>query len=118
VPGWDAIVPEARARQLVELGGVLGQDIESTRHTDIGENRREVFRRGLPEVGFYYPDPMWMHGDWVENLVLFFDGIALLVPDYMEDRLEHFDPAIVTGLRDQGLLHVIKPEEAVDKSSS
>jgi hypothetical protein len=54
-----------------------------------------------PEVGFYYPNPMWMYGDWVKNLVLFFDGIALLVPEYMEDRLEHFDPPIVTGLRDR-----------------
>lgn len=72
----------------------------------------------LPEVGFYYPNPMWMNGDWVKNLILFFDGIALLVPDYMQQRLEHFDPAIVTGLRDQGLLHVIKPEEAVDKPAT
>lgn len=72
----------------------------------------------LPEVGFYYPNPMWMYGDWVKNLVLFFDGIALLVPDYMEDRLENFDPAIVTGLREHGLLHIIKPEEAVDRSAT
>jgi hypothetical protein len=72
----------------------------------------------LPEVGFYYPNPMWMYGDWVKNLILFFDGIALLVPDYMEERLEHFDPAIVTGLRDYDLLHIIKPEEAVDKPAT
>lgn len=72
----------------------------------------------VPEIGFYYPNPMWMDGDWVKNLVLFFDGIALLVPDYMEDRLKHFDPAIVTGLRDEGLLHIIKPEEAVNKSAT
>lgn len=72
----------------------------------------------FPEVAFYYPNPMWMNGDWVKNLILFFDGIALLVPDYMQDRLEHFDPAIVAGLRDQGLLYIIKPEEAVDKPAT
>ncbi len=72
----------------------------------------------LPEVAFYYPNPMWMDGNWVKNLVLFFDGIALLVPDYLEDRLENFDPAIVAGLRDNGLLHIIKPEEAVGKSAT
>lgn len=72
----------------------------------------------LPDFGFYYPNPIWMNGDWVKNLILFFDGIALLVPDYMEERLEHLDPAIVTGLRDQGLLHVIKPEEVVDKAAT
>ena len=75
-------------------------------------------RAELPEVGFYYPNPLWMNGDWVKNLILFFDGIALLVPDYMQDRLEHFDPAIVAGLRDQGLLHIIKPEDAVDKPAT
>jgi hypothetical protein len=72
----------------------------------------------MPEVAFYYPNPIWMQGDWVKNLVLFFDGIALLVPDYMQDRLEHFDPAIVTGLREHGLLHVIKPEEAIGKPAT
>ncbi len=38
------------------------------------------------ELAFYYPNPMWTHGDWIKNLVLFFDGIALLVPDYMKER--------------------------------
>src|SRR5436190_660527 len=72
----------------------------------------------LPEIGFYYPNPLWKDGDWIKNLILFFDGIALLVPDYMEGKLEQFDPAIVTGLRDEGLLHIIRPEEAVDKSAT
>jgi hypothetical protein len=71
-----------------------------------------------PDVAFYYPNPIWMHGDWVKNLVLFFDGIGLLVPDYMQDRLEHFDQAIVSGLREHDLLYVIKPEEAVDKQAT
>ena len=31
------------------------------------------------ELAFYYPNPMWTHRDWVKNLVLFFDGIALLL---------------------------------------
>lgn len=72
----------------------------------------------FPELAFYYPNPIWMNGNWVKNLVLFFDGIALLVPDYMEDRLERLDPAIVRGLRDHDLLHVIKPEEAVDRKAT
>ena len=40
------------------------------------------------ELAFYYPNPMWTYGDWIKNLVLFFDGIALLVPQYMKDRPE------------------------------
>jgi len=72
----------------------------------------------LPELAFYYPNPIWMDGDWVKNLLLFFDGIALLVPSYMKDRIEEFDPAIVNGLREHNLLHIIEPEEAVDKPAS
>jgi len=36
------------------------------------------------ELAFYYPNPMWHSGDWIKNLILFFDGIALLVPTYMK----------------------------------
>lgn len=59
-----------------------------------------------------------MNGDWIKNLVLFFDGIALLVPKYMKGRIEEFDPAIVAGLKQHDLLHIVEPEKAVDKSAS
>jgi len=38
------------------------------------------------ELAFYYPGPVWHSGDWIKNLILFFDGIALLVPDYIKDK--------------------------------
>ena len=57
-------------------------------------------------------------GDWIKNLVLFFDGIALLVPDYMKERPEEIDRSIVVGLQEQGLLEIIEPERAVDKSAT
>ena len=66
------------------------------------------------EFAFYYPNAMWVSGDWAKNLILFFDGIALLVPDYMKDRPEREDPAIVRGLKEHGLLHIIEPEKSVD----
>ena len=50
--------------------------------------------------------------------MLFFDGIALLVPDYMKERPEQIDRPIVVGLRERGLLEIIEPEKAVDKSST
>jgi hypothetical protein len=71
-----------------------------------------------PELAFYYPNPIWMNSDWVKNLLLFFDGIALLVPSYMKDKIEEFDPAIVCGLREHNLLHIIEPEQAVDKAAT
>ena len=70
------------------------------------------------EPAFYYPNPMWTYGDWIKNLVLFFDGIALLVPDYMKERPEEIDGSIVVGLQEQGLLEIIEPERAVDKSAT
>ena len=70
------------------------------------------------ELAFYYPNPMWTYGDWIKNLVLFFDGIALLVPDYMKERPEEIDRSIVVGLQEQGLLEIIEPERAVDKPAT
>src|SRR6266550_933616 len=70
------------------------------------------------ELAFYYPNPIWTNGDWIKNLILFFDGIALLVPRYMKGRIEEVDPAIVAGLKQQNLLHIIEPEKAVDKEAS
>ena len=32
------------------------------------------------ELGFYYPGQYWHDADWIKNLVLFFDGIAMLIP--------------------------------------
>ena len=70
------------------------------------------------ELAFYYPNPMWSYGNWIKNLVLFFDGIALLVPDYMKEWPEELDRPIVVGLKEQGLLEIIEPEKAVDKSAT
>ena len=50
--------------------------------------------------------------------MLFFDGIALLVPAYMRERPEQTDRPIVVGLKEHGLLEVIEPEKAVDKSAT
>lgn len=36
----------------------------------------------------------------------------------MKDRLDRFDPAVVGGLRDQGLLYVLEPETFVDKAAA
>jgi len=72
-------------------------------------------RTKVKELAFYYPNPMWTRGDWIKNLILFFDGVALLVPGYMRRRPEEIDPAIVAGLKQHNLLQIIKPEKAVDK---
>jgi hypothetical protein len=78
----------------------------------------DMAENGARELAFYYPNPMWYHGDWIKNLVLFFDGVALLVPNYMKRRPEEVDPAIVAGLKQHGLLEIIQPEGAVDKAAT
>lgn len=70
------------------------------------------------EYAYYYPDPMWRDGDWIKNLILFFDGVALLVPNYLKDKPLRTDPAIVAGLQQHNLLHIIEPEQAVDKAAT
>jgi hypothetical protein len=70
------------------------------------------------EVAFYYPGPMWRDGDWIKNLLLFFDGIGLLLPTYMGGFPERVDPALVSGLREHGLLHIVEPEMAVDAKAT
>jgi hypothetical protein len=70
------------------------------------------------ELAFYYPGPVWRSGDWIKTLILFFDGIALLVPHYIKDKPDVVDPAIAAGLRKEGLLHILEPEKIVDKAAT
>src|SRR5437868_3439704 len=70
------------------------------------------------DIAFYYPGPMWRDGDWIKNLLLFFDGIGLLLPTYMGGLPERMDPALVAGLHEHGLLHIIEPEMSVDAKAT
>ena len=72
------------------------------------------------ELADYYPNPMWLahRGDWIKNLILFFDGISLLVPHYIKDKPFEQDPAIATGLHHHGLLKILEPETIIDQESA
>jgi hypothetical protein len=41
-----------------------------------------------PYLAYYYPEPYWRGReiDAIKNLLLFFDGIAILLPRYMRGR--------------------------------
>jgi hypothetical protein len=95
------IAPKATAKPALKIQ-------EAKRHyvaaqPDLSANRKKP----AAELAFYYPNPIWMNGDWIKNLILFFDGVALLVPKYMKGRIEDFDPAIVAGLKQHDFLHII-----------
>lgn len=68
------------------------------------------------ELAFYYPGHLWYRPQWVKNLLLFFDGIALLAPVYKKREPEMFDPVVAEPLRERGLLEVWEAEKIVDKS--
>lgn len=80
--------------------------------------RSAVTDGALPNVAFYYPGPMWRASDYVKNLLVFFDGVALLDPEYMIERPRYIDPALVEGLQEHGLLHILEPETLIDRPAA
>ena len=71
-----------------------------------------------PDIAFYYPGQYWINADWIKNLILFFDGVAMLIPKYMEDHGTFDDYPIISSLRDHGLFHVIRPEENIGEKET
>ncbi len=71
----------------------------------------------VPDLAYYYPAPFWVPGetDKLKNLLLFFDGLAILLPRYMAGRETAADPYLAGPLREMGLLTVLEPETFVDK---
>lgn len=72
----------------------------------------------LPEIAFYYPNPYWYDPDWARNLILFFDGIGMLIPSYMEHAAQLDDYAIIAGLKEHNLFHVFLPETFIDEEAA
>jgi hypothetical protein len=70
------------------------------------------------EIAFYYPGPIWHTSDWIKTLILFFDGVGILLPNYMKGKLEHQDPSTAIPLQERGLLHILEPEKIVDKKAT
>lgn len=60
----------------------------------------------VPEFAHYYGYPVWNEkfADWVKSLLLFFDGIALTLPETEMEQLIEFDPVLAQPLHEQGLL--------------
>ena len=69
------------------------------------------------DVAYYYPAPYWGMGEgsWVKSLLLFFDKVSILLPDYMYGRHYVADPVLAEPLEDQGLLQVLEPNRWVDE---
>lgn len=72
----------------------------------------------LQDVAFYYPGHLWGFTDWIKTLLLFFDGIGLLIPEYKQGEPELVDPVLAAPLREQGLLHYLVADQVVDKQAT
>lgn len=72
------------------------------------------------EIAYYYPEPYWLadEGGWVKSLLLFFDEIAILLPEYMRGRHVIADPTLAGPIEELGLLRVIEPETFVDEATA
>lgn len=70
------------------------------------------------EVAFYYPGHIWRRPNWIKTLLLFFDGVGLLIPEYKQDEPEMIDPELAGPLRDAGLLHYLVADRAIGKSET
>ena len=70
----------------------------------------------MKETAYYYPAPYWVseEGDWIKSLLLFFDEVAILLPDYMRGRHREADPSLAGPLEEQGLLRILEPKEWID----
>ncbi len=51
---------------------------------------------------------------WIKSLLLFFDEVAILLPNYMHGRHTEADPTLAGPLEDLGLLRVLEPNDWVD----
>ena len=73
-----------------------------------------------PDVAYYYPPTFWGRHDsgWVKSLLLFFDELAILLPDYMYGRHMAADPALVIPLQERGLLRVLEPNDWIDEETA
>ena len=68
----------------------------------------------LPEWAFYYPNPVWSQSNWLKNLLLFFDGVVMLAPEFARERPFEADSEIAQRLQDAGLLKVVELKSFVD----
>ena len=71
----------------------------------------------MTDTAYYYPAPYWMatESTWIKSLLLFFDDVAILLPDYMYGRHRNADPTLVEPLEERGLLRVLEPKDWVDE---
>lgn len=75
----------------------------------------------LLNVALFHPWPRQKPegiGNWLKNILLFFDGVALLAPPKSIDKLTEDDRATVSILCESGLLHLLDPIQLMDGNAA
>ena len=70
------------------------------------------------DFAFYYPGQHFQNVDWIKNLICFFDGIAMLIPEDPPNYLDQHAEETVWALENRKLFRVIRPEEVVDQEAT
>ncbi|WP_156057743.1 hypothetical protein [Micromonospora parva] len=72
------------------------------------------------EFAYFYPEPYWSRHDssLIKTLLLFFDGVCVLMPRYMHDPSEGDDHYLGGAMKERGLLQILRPEEVVDREAT
>lgn len=73
----------------------------------------------LRQLAYFY-EPFWRSGAAaaIKTLLLFFDGVALTVPQYLRGVPLAADPAFAETLDEQGLLVRLSPEYLIDRETA
>ena len=89
---------------------------ENYRHIKYSRSEDEEYIQIMKEIAYYYPAPYWREseGEGIKSLLLFFDEVAILLPDYMYGRHTAADPTLAAPLEEQGLLRVLEPKKWID----
>ena len=74
----------------------------------------------MNDTAYFYPAPYWTPREmgWIKSLLLFFDDIATLLPDYMYGRHMAADPVLAGTLEERGLLHILEPKNWIDQETT
>jgi len=110
---WRAVEALASPRaDIMAKAARLGALVSPTEMRMSGEDDT------VPEVAFYYPGHLWRNPEWMKTLLLFFDGIGLLIPEYRLIEPELRDPILAIPLRDRELLHYLVADKVVDQKAT
>lgn len=81
---------------------------------------QDAERTTRPLVGYYYTDWLWPESaiDSMKSLLLFFDQLALVLPQRLRDRVIEDDPVLAAPLHERGILINLNPQSWLEEKDS